>query len=107
MLYEKYVRAIEVGDMEAFWALHHDDYQVTWHSSGQVQTKEDLAKSSFGDFLKSLDTEKNGCIYENEDIMVMHNFVTYASGGKDAVMAVFIKKDGLIWKAETGATPIK
>ena len=51
--------------------------------------------------------EKNSCIYENKDIMVMHNFVTYTSGGKDAVMAVFIKKDGLIWKAETGATPIK
>jgi hypothetical protein len=37
----------------------------------------------------------------------MHNFVTYASGDQDAVMAVYLKRDGLIWRAESGATPIK
>ena len=47
------------------------------------------------------------CIYENHDIMVVHGVVTYFNGTSEAVMAVYLKKDGLVWRHETGATPIK
>ena len=51
--------------------------------------------------------EKQRCLYENDDILVVHSFVTYASGDEDALLAVYLKKDGLIWRAESGATPMK
>ena len=47
------------------------------------------------------------CIYENDDILVEHAFSEFPSGDKEAVMMVHLKKNGLIWRTETGATPIK
>ena len=46
------------------------------------------------------------CIYENDDILVAHSFATYASGDKEALLMVHRKKDGRLWRTETGATPI-
>ena len=43
-------------------------------------------------------------IYENDEILVTHQFNTYKSGDKEALMIVSLKKDGLIWRTETGAT---
>ena len=48
--------------------------------------------------------DKVRCIYENDEILVTHRFNTYASGDKEALMMVALKKDGLIWRTETGAT---
>ena len=50
--------------------------------------------------------DKVRCIYENDEILVTHRFNTYASGDKEALMMVALKKDGLIWRTETGATEI-
>jgi hypothetical protein len=46
------------------------------------------------------------CIYENDDILVEHAFSEFPSGDKEAVMMVSLKKNGLIWRTETGATPV-
>ena len=50
--------------------------------------------------------EGDRCLYENDDILVTHAFVTFPNGTKDAVMMVHMKKDGLLWRTETGSTPI-
>ena len=46
--------------------------------------------------------------FENNDVsrikLYTHQFNTYKSGDKEALMIVSLKKDGLIWKTETGAT---
>ena len=36
-----------------------------------------------------MSTDKSRCLYENDDILVIHQFVTYGSGDTDAVMSVF------------------
>ena len=54
--------------------------------------------------LRDITAEKVRCIYENDEILVTHQFNTYKSGDKEALMIVSLKKDGLIWKTETGAT---
>ncbi|MDC1494441.1 hypothetical protein N8093_01290, partial [Planktomarina temperata] len=46
------------------------------------------------------------CIYENDDIIVAHNITDFPNGTTDAVMMVHLKKDGLIWRTETGSTPL-
>ncbi len=51
--------------------------------------------------------ETSRCLYENEDILVMHNVMVFPDGTKEAVMVVHTLKDGKIFKTETGATPIK
>ena len=45
-------------------------------------------------------------IYENDDLLVSHAIMTFPNGTKDAVMWVATKKDGLIYRVETGSTPL-
>ena len=52
-------------------------------------------------------TEKQRIIYENNVIGVAHSFVTFKDGSKQAVLVVYIIKDGKIIRSETGATNIE
>ena len=106
MLYETWAMAIETADAESLASVHHDDFQMVFHSTGSVMTKADMLTADALGWIASMKSEKQRCIYENDDIMVVHNFVTYTSGSQDAVMAVYLKKDSLIWRAESGATPM-
>jgi len=51
--------------------------------------------------------ESARCIYENEDILVEHRVSTYTDGERSATMLVHLKKDGLLWRTETGSTPVE
>ena len=46
------------------------------------------------------------CCYENDDILVVHNVISFPDGSKEAVLACHMKKDGKIISTETGATPL-
>ena len=50
--------------------------------------------------------ETSRCIYENEDILVEHSFMSYPDNTREAVMLIALKKDGKIFQMETGATPL-
>jgi hypothetical protein len=47
------------------------------------------------------------CLYENDDVLVMHFFMTFPNGTKDAVLYYIQKEDGLMRRIETGSTPLK
>ena len=49
-------------------------------------------------------SENNRIIYENDQIGVAHSFVTFTDGSKQAVLVVYVIKDGKIIRSETGAT---
>ena len=53
-----------------------------------------------------LKQEKLRCIYENDDILVMHFVMTFRNGTRGAVMYVAAKRDGKIVRIETGSTPL-
>jgi len=46
-------------------------------------------------------------LYENDDIMIEHQFMKFADGTSEAVLVVNHIKDGKIIRVETGATPVK
>ena len=46
------------------------------------------------------------CIFENDKILVIHQFNKFVSGDKEVLMITILKKDGLMWRMETGATSI-
>ena len=56
---------------------------------------------------KHADIKDRRCIYENDDILVQHMRADYPNGTKDATMHVSLKKDGLLWRSETGVTAVK
>ena len=107
MLYETLAKALETADAELMASVYHDDFEALFHSSGKVMTKAEMINPEAVGWIKSMTIEKMRCVYENDEILVVHNFVTYASGDQDAVMAVYLKKDGLLWRVESGATPMK
>jgi hypothetical protein len=46
------------------------------------------------------------CLYENDDILVVHSVNDYPDGTREAVLMACTVKDGRIRRVETGATPI-
>ena len=46
------------------------------------------------------------CVYENDDILIQHNFMSYPDDTREAVMLVAILKDGKIINLDSGATPL-
>jgi len=45
-------------------------------------------------------------VHENDDILVMHNLISYPDDKKEAAMIVNMTKDGQIIHMETRATPL-
>ena len=56
--------------------------------------------------MNSTDYEDRWCIYENEDVLVEHRVAKFPNGDREAVLLVHLKKDGLLFRTETGATPL-
>ena len=104
MLFEKLQKAREDKDAKAHRALFHDDHEFISHKQNKVFKKSEGSEEQTSEMLNNITAEKVRCIYEKDEILVTHQFNTYKSGDKEALMIVSLKKDGLIWKTETGAT---
>ena len=79
----------------------HDDYKFTMHASGNVLSKSDVVSWAMSDDINS---DKDRIVYENDEIAVLHAFVTFNDGNTQAVMSVFKIENGKIVSLETGAT---
>ncbi len=104
-IFKKFNEAFNSGDVEKVAECFHTDIQMTMHSDGSVMNKKEWIER-VGPMMGKLKREKVRCIYENEDILVTHFFGTFPNGSQDAIMWVGLKKDGLIFRVETGSTPI-
>ena len=106
-LYNAYKKAVVENDVTAYLSLLHDDFTVIFHKSGNTFSKEEWASMVTGmmendKFIQ----ESTRCVYENDDILVEHSFMSYPDDTREAVMMIALKKDGKIIKVETGATSL-
>ena len=107
-LYAKIKAAEDARDVDAYLACLHDDFVFVRHRSGTEVTKADWAPTVTAMMESSaLEISKQRCLYENDDIMIEHQFMKFADGTSEAVLVVNHIKDGKIIRVETGATPIK
>ena len=106
MLYEKMMTAWKEHDLEGWKLVYHADYEFVSHANGKTMTRNDVFDDMMLGMMKTMKLEKQRCIYEDENVLVEHSLATFGSGAKEAVMAVHMKKDGLIIRTETGATPL-
>ena len=110
-LYEKMVKSFEVGNLDAYLDLLHPDYVFVRHQSGEEVSKEDWVPTVTGMYNAmsegKLTFTDNRCLYENDEVLVMHSMGSFPDGSKEAIMAVHTLKDGKIIRTESGATPIK
>ena len=105
-LFEKYTEAWNQNDISAFLECHHDDYELVFHSTGEVKKMEDIDWDQMMEWMVAANVEKHRCIYENDEIIVEHQIISYGSGDREALMLVHQLKDGLMWRTESGATPL-
>ena len=105
-LYDIMAKAKADRDIEAFNRCYHDDWEFKFHSSGRIVRRGDNTDEQTLERWDTFKVENDRCLYENEDILVTHSIVHFPNGSTDAVMMVHMKKDGLIWRTETGSTPM-
>ena len=101
---QKLIDAQDNQDLKAYNEVVSEDYVWVKHSTGEEIPRDELSK-----WLISSDapkTENARIIYENDEIGVAHYFISFQDGSRQAVLVVYIIKDGKIIRSETGATKI-
>ena len=106
MIFDKFVDAWDRKDAEAELALFHVDWEFKFHSSGNIMKKGDMSLDDRKKMMENHQLENRRCLYENDDVLVMHWISHFPNGTSDAVMMVHRKKEGLLWRTETGSTPL-
>ena len=104
-LHEKLIQSIAERNVEAYLNLLHDDFTAVFHKSGNSFTKEEWSSMVAGMMANDkFVQESSRLVYENDEILVDHSFMSYPDNSREAVMLVAMIKDGKIIKMETGAT---
>ena len=101
---QKLIDAQDNQDLKSYNEVVSEDYVWVKHSTGEEIPRDELSK-----WLISPDAPKSEnarIIYENDEIGVTHYFVSFKDGSRQAVLVVYIIKDGKIIRSETGATNI-
>ena len=106
MLFKKYNKFWEDGDIEASTSIIDPDIKIIMHSTGGAIDYDLWMERITAVVLSNAYAENIRCLYENDDIMIVHQITNAANGTRDAILYVFTKKDGMLVKLETGATPL-
>lgn len=106
-IFEKLQRATEERDAKSYADLMAEDFVFVRHASGttmnKAETAEMLRRMMASDATNMGDRR---CIYENDDILVVHSLNDFPDGTREAVLSAYTLKNGKITRLETGATPI-
>ena len=106
-LHKKLIQTCNQRDLKSYLDMLHDDFTVTFHKSGNSFSKEEWSSLVSGMFdNEKFVFESSRCVYENDEIIVDHSFMSYPDGTREAVMLVALLKDGKILHIETGATSL-
>jgi hypothetical protein len=54
----------------------------------------------------SVQEQDRRCLYENDDIVVVNNFINLSESTREASIGFYTKKDGQLLRSETGATKL-
>ena len=101
---QKLIDAQDNQDLKAYNEVVSEDYVWVKHSTGEEIPRDELSKWLISPVAPK--SENARIIYENDEIGVAHYFVSFKDGSRQAVLVVYIIKDGKIIRSETGATNI-
>jgi uncharacterized protein DUF4440 len=102
---EKWQKAFENRDRDAFEDLIDDEFAYVRHLSGSKISKSEIIGIWTKDGPRP-ERRDYRIIYENDDILVTHQFIHFPSGDAESVIVVMLLKNGKLLKMETGATPM-
>jgi len=106
-MYDKIEQSMADKNVAAYMDLLHKDFTVVFHKTGNS-----FSKSQWGEMITGMFgndkfiQDSTRCIYENDDILVAHMFMSYPDDTKEAVMGISMLQGGKIIRMETGATSL-
>ena len=92
-LYNKWMEAFEKRDFDEVMQYYHPDYTFVRH-----QTNTEMKLSEWAPMMKSmlesdqLKMVSAKCCYDNDEVLVVHNIMSFPNGSKEAVLACHTKK---------------
>ena len=101
-LIQKLYDAEEKKDLKKYNEVLSEDYVWVQHSTGKHIPRDELSTWFMSNEAPKTDSQR--IIYENNEIGVAHYFISFKDGSRQAVLVVYIIKDGKIIRSETGAT---
>ena len=104
MVYEKFIEAQKAKDIEANLDCYHEDWQITFHSTGRVMGLEELS-DQIGNWMVTGKFDEHRCLYENEDILATHNVATFENGSREAIYNLTLKKRWATLACRNGCNP--
>jgi len=106
-IYAEMAAAMRADDVERYVALLHEDFQYVRHKSNDTLNRTEMAAllgKVWGGGNRTIDDMR--CIYENDDILVIHTRLSFRSGSREAAMIVNLKKDGKVIRTESGVSDL-
>ena len=104
-LFNEWWDAANSKDRVKMAQLLHDNFIFVRHQTGEEWSKDKFLDIMLTDVRDKTTSESRRLIYENDKIIVSHSILDGPSG-RHAVMLVRLVKDGKIYRAETGMTPL-
>lgn len=86
MLFEKYIKFWEASDIEAFTSIIDPDIEIIIYSIGGIIDYDLWMERITAIVLSNAYAKSIRCVYENYEIMVVHQISNAASGTRDAVL---------------------
>ena len=106
-LHEKLNKCMADRDVNSYLDLLHDDFTAVFHKSGSSFNKEEWSSMVAGMMEnEKFVQESSRLVYENDEVLIDHSFMSYPDDTREAVMLVAMIKDGKVIKMETGATTL-
>ena len=107
LIYTEMEAAMRTDDADRYAALLAEDFEYVRHKS-----QDTIDRDAMRDLLTKVwrpgnrTIEDMRCIYENDDILVVHMTLCFASGSREGAMIVHQKRDGRIVRIESGVSDL-
>ena len=105
LIYPEMEAAMRADDADRYAELLAEDFEYFRHKS-----QDTLDRDAMRDLLTKVWRPGNRriedirCLYENDDILVVHMTLSFASGSREGAMIVHHKRDGQIVRIESGVS---
>ncbi len=106
-IYPEMAAAMRADDVGRYVALLHEDFAYVRHKSNDTLNREQMAEllgRVWANGNRTIDEMR--CIYESDDILVVHMRLSFRSGSRESAMIVHLKKDGKVIRVESGVSDL-
>jgi hypothetical protein len=106
-IYDEMAAAMRADDVDRYVVLLHEDFQYVRHKSNDTMDRDEMAAllgKIWGGGNRTIEDLR--CVYENDDILLIHTRLSFRSGSREAAMIVNLKKDGKVIRTESGVSEL-